>query len=135
MAPRAKATKKKVKRQASDEDEGRSGIVIQINEGWRLAWDGLQFLCQRRQVRQSGKNKGKENWVSEAYICNLDTAIIWLARKQIFAIKGTYGMEGADKLSVALDTIKAEVSAAVKQGLDALERIYEEKYQERIAQL
>lgn len=122
------------KKKTEDGDEVASGIIIQINQDWRMVWDGLQFICQRRQVRGAkSKNKGKVNWVSEAYICELDSACIWLAKKQIYAIPGVFGIEGIDKLGAALDRIRAETRTAVKAGLVALEREYDTKLAAAIA--
>ena len=125
------AAKSRKLRKARDQDDefehNATGIIIQINAGWRLTWDGLQFIVQKAQLRKSGKHAGETNWIAQAYICDLDTCCVWLARKQIYAIAGTYGIEGIDKLGAALDVIKAETRESVKAGLAALERSQQEQ--------
>lgn len=102
--------------QVSLEDIGE-GIVININPEWRMLWDGCQFKMQRRRMNKTGKKQGRDVWISEAFITNLDNAIVWLARKQIFAIKGEYEIEALEKLCETLDAIKGECIAALREAI------------------
>jgi len=101
------------------------GIIININPEWRLLYDGTQFHVQKGRVRKDGKQKGEEVWVSQAYICELDNAIIWLASKQIYCIPGTYEIEALEHLCNALDQIKADCRLAVQKGINAIQESQE----------
>jgi hypothetical protein len=99
-------------------DDFSGGMVIRVNETWRMVWDGLQFCVQEKQPPlKSGPNKGVVFWTTRAYCRTPDCAIIFLAQRRIFAIKGEYGIEALAMLGKALDDIKTECLAAVGEAV------------------
>lgn len=103
-----------------DKPAEADGLTIIVGPDWRMVWDSHQFQVQERKVNQKGKNVGKEYWTNRAYITSLDNAIVWLSRRRIYMIKGTYEIDGLEALCNTLDQIKAECTEAVKAGLNAI---------------
>jgi hypothetical protein len=107
----------------SEEADEADGLMIVVGPDWRMIWDGRQFQIQERKVNQTkGKNAGKEYWMNRAYITSLANAISWLSTRRIYMIKGTYDIDGLEVLNTRLDEIRDQCLAAVKAGLNALQK-------------
>lgn len=104
----------------TDDAGSSSGIVININPEWRLSWDGLQFHLERWVVRKQGKTAGLGLWANRGYFSSLDSAIIALAARRIYAIEGAYEAEALVPLCRALDEIKADCKRACANMILAL---------------
>jgi hypothetical protein len=100
-----------------DDDAPGVGVIIQINEDWRLKHDGLQFCIQKKRTSLSGKTKGEVYWDNWAFCREIGNAILWLASRRIYGIKGVYGIEGLDMMAKAIEEIKAELREAHAKGL------------------
>lgn len=116
---RIKAEPKEPELEETD-DQTVSGLIIHITPDWRLAYDGYQFIIQERRIRKEGKKAGIPYWNNKAYVAHLDGAILWLARKRIYMIPGTYGPETLEHLCATLDQIKEECTTACKNAVDRL---------------
>lgn len=109
----AKKAKPEIEAEQPDEVESATGIIIQVSDDWRMKFDGIQFCIQHRRVSKEGKTKGTIFWDNEAFCRELGNAIMWLANRRLYCIPGTYGIEGLDLLTSAVDEIKAEMKKAL----------------------
>ena len=58
--------------------------------------------------------KGCTKWDSLSFHRILDSAVLWLARRQIRLLGGEYGPEALIPLHQALDSLRSEISAALR---------------------
>lgn len=83
-------------------------MIIRINHDWQIASDPLQWIVQKRRTV-----KGQDKWDSIAFFCDLDRAVIHLARRHVRMLPGFYGPEALPELCQALDRLKAEILSAL----------------------
>lgn len=94
-------------------DEDLKFLTVNVNENWRMQYDGVQFQMQERKVRaQEGKNQGEVWWKRHAYISDLDNAIVWLSRKRVYLSPGVFDGRALIEICRTLDGIKGECKAA-----------------------
>lgn len=89
-----------------EDEQGVEGIIIDIQENWRLMYDGVQFQVQERKVRAIGKRIGSSYWKSHAYIRDLDNAICWLGRHRVYMIRDDFPPNSLELLCKTLDEIR-----------------------------
>lgn len=120
-----KEPKKKVKAKAEavptdDNEEGgeRFDTIFVVNARWRIVWEGLQYIVQSKHTRESGARAGTSYWRNVAYIVHFGDALLWLARRRIYAIPGTYdGVEALQVLNDRIDEIQNEIRSTMKEFL------------------
>ena len=104
----------------AEDVEGASGkgIILRVNDDWRLVWDGLQFQVQKRQVSEAS---GRVYWAGKAYCRALDEAVMFLAARCIYTVPGTYDLEVALlPLTEALDQIREETGALIGKAITSI---------------
>lgn len=100
---------------ADDESGEKFDTVFYINDKWRLAWDGIQYHVQSKHTRETGARAGTSYWRNIAYVCHFGDALLWLARRRIYSVPGTYaGTESLQVLNDRLDAIENEIRSTMK---------------------
>lgn len=117
--------------ETEDDELKTKYLTVVINETWRLQYDGRQFYAQERRVRKDGDKAGQEYFLTHAYISNLDNAIVWLARKQIYLAPVTVDGDGLRAICKTLADIEARAATVCdemrKQMRDGAPRTPTEK--------
>ena len=83
-------------------------MIVHINQDWQIASDPLQWIVQRRRTV-----KGRDKWDSISFHHTLDSAVIWLARRHIRMLPGSYGPQALPALCQVLDSLTAEIRSAL----------------------
>lgn len=86
-------------------------MIIHLNPDWRIASDPRQWIVQKRRTA-----KGREKWDSKSFHVTLDSAVLWAAQRRIRLLGGTYGPDVLLPLCHAVDRLKAEILAALKDS-------------------
>jgi hypothetical protein len=84
-------------------------MIIHLNPDWRIASDPLQWISQKRRAAN-----GRDKWESKSFHGTLDSAVLWVAQHQIRLLGGEYGPDALLPLCHAVDSLKAEILAALK---------------------
>ena len=85
---------------------------IHVNPDWRLQSDPNQWIVQKLRIV-----KGCPKWDSLSYHHTLDSAVVWLARKRVRLMAGTYGPDALPVLCHALDRLSVEIKRALRSAI------------------
>ena len=92
-------------------------MIICLNADWRIDSDPLQWIIQRRRVV-----KGEDRWQAVSFHRDFIGAVVRLVDGEVKVIPGEYSSEDLIALLHALDCLKADVIAAIREaGLDMLD--------------
>jgi hypothetical protein len=88
-------------------------VIINVNDSYRITTDAHQFVLQFRAEPKEGTERKGDGWRGVAYASNIHELWDVLFHKQVLAIEGEYPFEALTTLTTALDSIQADIKAAM----------------------
>ena len=90
-------------------------MMIIVNAEYRIASDEAQWIVQYL-PRLKDADRRNPRWRNLGYFTSLDSALLSLAHRRVRLIPGTWGVDALPLLCAALDTLNAEITAALRSG-------------------
>jgi len=94
-------------------------MIINLNDDWRLNYDGLQWIAQKR---HHGAKAKRHEWENKAYLVTLMEATAWTAKRQLMSWPIEVGVSSLPALAGAIMDIREQVSKVIH-----IDKMHEQK--------